>query len=121
MVNGQLDGEQLLAWRRQQLALGGSTGDLDWLLDLAGGLPWRVQQQLRLQPQLPVQLACDLIELEAIWSCHLDTAEPLQYLVGRCPWRDLEISVAPGVLIPRQETELLVELALELAPSGPGC
>jgi release factor glutamine methyltransferase len=121
MVNGQLDGEQLLAWRRQQLALGGSPGDFDWLLDLAGGLPWRAQQQLRLHAQLPVQLACDLNQLEAMWRCHLDTAEPLQYLVGRCPWRDLEISVAPGVLIPRQETELLVELALELAPSGPGC
>jgi release factor glutamine methyltransferase len=88
MVNGQLDGEQLLAWRRQQLALGGSPGDLDWLLDLAAGLPWGVQQQLRLQPQLPVQLACDLIQLEAMWRCHLDSAEPLQYLVGRCPWRD---------------------------------
>ena len=121
MVNGQLDGDQLLAWRRQQLDMGGSPCDFDWLLDLAGGLPWSDQQQLRLHPRRPVQLARDLNELEALWRRHLETAEPLQYLVGLCPWRDLEIRVAPGVLIPRQETELLVELALELAPSGLGC
>ena len=37
---------------------------------------------------------------------------PLQHLVGRCPWRDFELEVSPAVLIPRQETELLVELAM---------
>ncbi len=36
------------------------------------------------------------------------------------PWRDLDIAVAPGVLIPRQETELLVERALALAPPPAG-
>jgi release factor glutamine methyltransferase len=43
---------------------------------------------------------------------------PLQYLVGLCPWRDLELEVGPGVLIPRQETELLLELALSLMPAA---
>jgi release factor glutamine methyltransferase len=119
MVQGQLDGEQWLAWRRQQLALGGRPDDLDWLLDLAGGLPWREQQQLRLHPRKPVALACDLHRIEALWQRHLDSAEPLQYLVGRCPWRDLELAVGPGVLIPRQETELLVEWALKLASPSP--
>ena len=40
--------------------------------------------------------------------------EPLQYLRGRAPFLDFEIEVGPGVLIPRPETELLVERALEL-------
>jgi release factor glutamine methyltransferase len=43
---------------------------------------------------------------------------PLQYLVGLCPWRDLELEVGPGVLIPRQETELLLDLALSLMPAA---
>ena len=120
MGQEQLDGEQWLAWRRQQLARGGNPADLDWLLDLAGGLPWQAQQQLRLHPRQPVVLACDLLRIEALWHRHLATAEPLQYLVGRCPWRDLELAVGPGVLIPRQETELLVEWALELAVPRPG-
>jgi release factor glutamine methyltransferase len=108
-----------LAWRRQQLARGGSPADLDWLVDLAGGLSWQQQQQLRLHPHQPVALACDLPALETLWHRHLLTHEPLQYLVGRCPWRDLELAVGPGVLIPRQETEILVEWALELAAPSP--
>ena len=39
--------------------------------------------------------------------------EPLQYLTAQQPFFGLEFEVAPGVLIPRPETELLVELALE--------
>ena len=39
--------------------------------------------------------------------------EPLQYLLGRAPFRDFEVAVRPGVFIPRPETELLVDAALE--------
>lgn len=40
--------------------------------------------------------------------------EPLAYVVGHTHFRGLELSVSPAVLIPRPETELLVEWALEL-------
>ena len=101
----------LLAWRRAMLALGGRPADFDWLLDLAGGIPWAELQLLRLSPQQPLHLHSDRVGLEALWRRHLQHAEPLQYLVGLCPWRDFDLAVAPGVLIPRQETELLVDLA----------
>ena len=42
--------------------------------------------------------------------------EPVAYILGRRGFRHLELTVDPRVLIPRPETELLVELALELAP-----
>lgn len=42
--------------------------------------------------------------------------EPLAYIIGRRGFRRLEVCVDPRVLIPRPETELLVELALELKP-----
>ncbi len=42
--------------------------------------------------------------------------EPVAYILGRRGFRDLELAVDPRVLIPRPETELLVELALELEP-----
>jgi len=38
--------------------------------------------------------------------------EPLQYLRGRVEFFGMELEVRPGVLIPRPETELLVELAV---------
>ncbi len=43
--------------------------------------------------------------------------EPLAYVLGRAPFRELEIRVDPRVLWPRRETELLVEVATEL-PGG---
>jgi release factor glutamine methyltransferase len=39
--------------------------------------------------------------------------EPLQYLTGTAPFRYLEIQVGPGVLVPRPESELLVEAVLQ--------
>lgn len=42
--------------------------------------------------------------------------EPVAYILGRRGFRSIELSVDPRVLVPRPETELLVELALELAP-----
>jgi release factor glutamine methyltransferase len=111
----------LLAWRRGLLAsTGGASADLDWLLDLGGGLRWPELQALHLHPARMVQLTQPLAQLEELWRRHRRTAEPLQYLTGLCPWRDLELRVGPGVLIPRQETELLVDLALALAPPPPG-
>jgi release factor glutamine methyltransferase len=38
--------------------------------------------------------------------------EPLQYVLGRWPFRELELVVDPRVLIPRPETEQLVDVAL---------
>jgi release factor glutamine methyltransferase len=43
--------------------------------------------------------------------------EPVAYILGRKGFRNLELAVDPRVLIPRPETELLVELALELDPA----
>lgn len=42
--------------------------------------------------------------------------EPVAYIVGRKGFRGIELSVDPRVLVPRPETELLVELAQEERP-----
>ena len=42
--------------------------------------------------------------------------EPLAYVLGRAPFRDLEIAVDKRVLWPRQETELLVEVGDDKLP-----
>lgn len=112
----QLAAAELLAWRRQQLQRGGEPAAFDWLLDLGGGLGLAELRLLSLRPEQPVRLRQSLQQLEGLWQRHLRGHEPLQYLVGRCPWRDLELQVAPGVLIPRPETEVLADLALGQGP-----
>ena len=44
--------------------------------------------------------------------------EPLQYILGEAYFMNLVLEVAPGVLIPRPETELLVEWICRHAPHG---
>ena len=39
---------------------------------------------------------------------------PLQYLNNCCHWRDMILAVGPGVLIPRPETEMLIDLAQQV-------
>lgn len=46
------------------------------------------------------------------------TREPVAYIRGRRGFRRIELGVDRRVLIPRPETELLVEVALELLPAG---
>jgi release factor glutamine methyltransferase len=44
--------------------------------------------------------------------------EPVAYIVGHKGFRNLELQVDPRVLIPRPDTETLVEVAIGIAPSG---
>lgn len=46
--------------------------------------------------------------------------EPLAYIVGQQEFWGLPFEVSPAVLIPRSETELIVEVALELFPQVGG-
>jgi release factor glutamine methyltransferase len=43
--------------------------------------------------------------------------EPIAYILGRKEFYGLELAVNPAVLVPRPETELLVEIALQKKPS----
>jgi release factor glutamine methyltransferase len=68
-----------------------------------------------LDPQLPPEQAAAFETMVAQRARRL----PLQHLTGRAPFRHLELSVGPGVFIPRPETELVVDLVLaHLAASG---
>ncbi len=45
---------------------------------------------------------------------------PLQHLTGVAPFRGLELAVGPGVFVPRPETEMLVDLAMNHLDTLPG-
>ena len=44
--------------------------------------------------------------------------KPVQYITGSAPFRYLELSVGPGVLIPRPETEILVDRVIGVLQSA---
>lgn len=55
------------------------------------------------------------------WVKRRRGGEPIAYITGEREFYSLAFKVTPAVLIPRPETELLVELALERIPAGSPC
>ena len=62
-------------------------------------------------------------EDDAVWlrSClsDLQTAKPVQYVLGHAWFMGMKLSVSPAVLIPRPETEELVQLLIDLHNANP--
>lgn len=61
------------------------------------------------------ELTSDQATAFAALVARREAGEPLAYLLGTAWFADLEFRVTPDVLIPRPETELLVDLAVERA------
>ncbi len=108
-----IPGEAFLKWRKKMILMGGRKVDFDWLLDMAAGVSWAKLQSIILNPEKFISLDISTDELEFIWNSHLKYQTPLQYLISKCPWRDVELEVSADALIPRQETEFLIDIALK--------
>lgn len=54
-----------------------------------------------------------LLEEWALLEKQRAEGQPVAYLIGKKEFFNIELKVAPGVLIPRPETELLVELTID--------
>lgn len=68
-----------------------------------------------------VLTAAQTVKLTELLNRRLD-GEPIAYITGNKEFWSLELTVGPGVLVPRPDTELLVEIALSLHPKLPaGC
>ncbi|XP_022730680.1 uncharacterized protein LOC111285470 [Durio zibethinus] len=62
-----------------------------------------------------VALRAPLEELYCVWRQRIEERRPFQYVVGCEHWRDLVLSVQEGVLIPRPETEMIIDLVENVA------
>lgn len=51
------------------------------------------------------------------WILRVNNAEPVQYITGHAPFYGRDFIVTPDVLIPRPETELLVDVVKEVVPA----
>lgn len=112
-----VSGKQLFLWRCQAMQAASAAGipsvEVDWLLREMTDLD---NLALRLQSYNNKEQIClkqPLEQIDRLWQRRLQQRVPVQYLSGTTPWRNFQLKVASGVLIPRPETELLIDLALK--------
>ena len=106
--------QKLLTWKQKQLLKGGDVQSLDFLLDSVGGLSNKKLNSIKFKSEEYLKLKVNLEPLGILWDKHLSSSIPIQYLCGIAFWRDLRLQVSNKVLIPRPETELIIDIALEI-------
>ena len=106
--------EEFLFWEKKQLSKGGDHSSFYVLLDCIGGIAKSDISLLRINPEANLYLKKNLDYLESIWEDHLLNSSPIQYLCGVTFWRDLKLKVTDKVLIPRPETELIVDIVFNI-------
>jgi release factor glutamine methyltransferase len=120
---------ELWTWRRWAESLAKTHAvnqrEVDWLLKSVANLD---SLTLRLEsigddrsnaqahPKV-IEISMPLDRLSALWIDRVEQRKPVQYLVGRTFWRDFELVVSPAVLIPRPETESIIDIALAASTS----
>jgi release factor glutamine methyltransferase len=92
----------------QAIAADVSVSEVDWFLQALTSVT-ALDLKLGLTKALESQVS--LATLTELWQKRVDQRVPVQYLVGKAPWRNFELVVTPAVLIPRPETEYLLDLA----------
>ncbi|MBC7823571.1 MAG: peptide chain release factor N(5)-glutamine methyltransferase [Candidatus Parcubacteria bacterium] len=112
----EISGLNLWQWRQEAQASAIDAAilpsEVDWLLQELAGLD---RLSLRLESfkyQSRIKLKIPFLELKQRWQQRIDQRVPIQYLAGSTPWRTFTLSVSPAVLIPRPETEELIDLAI---------
>ena len=113
-INGESSVQALLAWASTTLE-GGDSPDLDARLLLCHVVHWPTSR-LWAYPDaiVPTPAAKRFQSLVARRAA----GEPVAYLLGEAHFHDVILSVTPATLVPRPETELLVERALAALPES---
>ena len=106
--------KEFLFWKQQQLSKGGDQQSFAFLLNSIGGISTSDLNLQKINQEGNLYLTKNLDFLEAIWEDHLLKSHPIQYLCGMTFWRDLKLKVTDKVLIPRSETELIVDIVFKI-------
>lgn len=117
-----VSGQELWQWRDEAMAAAKvvaiPSAEVDWLLQELAGLD-RLTLRLESFKHWPqVQLCLSLAALTELWQKRIQARVPVQYLAGTAPWRQFNLTVSPAVLIPRPETELIIDLSVAAAQAS---
>lgn len=121
--NWVVSGQELWQWsygaKNAALKADIPTTELDWLLGELAGLDILTLRLESFKDRPKIQLQLSLEDLDRLWHRRLDERVPLQYLTGVTYWRNFALEVGTGVLIPRPETECLIDLAVAATETFP--
>ena len=106
--------KEFLCWKKKQLLKGGDIQSFTFLIESIGGISHCDLNLLSINPEENLYLKKNLEHLESIWEEHLFNSSPIQYLCGIVFWRDLKLKVTKKVLIPRPETELIIDIVFKI-------
>ena len=119
----QVSGLQLSKWRDDAvgaaISADVSQAEVDWLLQEIAGLEPLALRTGSFQERSEIQLKLSLQELSVLWQQRLYERLPVQYITKVTPWRHFNITVSPNVLIPRPETETLIDLVIAQETDNP--
>ena len=116
-MSASISGQELSQWRQQAIAdleqAQISPKEVDIFLQAVTDLD---NLSLRLQSfreREKIPLSYSWSEITKRWQKRLQARVPLQYLLESVVWRNFTLKVSPEVLIPRPETELLIDIVAE--------
>jgi release factor glutamine methyltransferase len=116
-------GHEIWQWRQtarqQAVAADIPPDEVDWLLQEWAGLDRLALRLGSVQEKPAIALSLPWAELTQLWQKRLEARVPVQYLVGAAPWRNFRLRVSPAVLIPRPETEYLIDLVEAAVQASP--
>lgn len=119
---GVISGTELWEWQYEakQAALIENIDpiEVDWFLQTVTVLDRLALRLESYRHDSTIALQRPWEELVELWQQRLEQRVPIQYLAGVAPWRHFVLKVAPGVLIPRPETEGLIDLIEKVVPSN---
>ena len=103
--------KELFLWIKDAKKKDQDIDDLYLLLDLEGGISKSDLFLLKINAQEKVNLNLNFYSLKKKWQEHLQLSKPIQYICGSTYWRNFKFELTKDVLIPRVETEQIVEIA----------
>lgn len=119
-----VEAAQFWQWRSRAIeaaiALCIDIAELDWLLLELTDLDRLTLRFGDTSNRVSIALNISFADLEALWEQRLNDRIPVQYLVGHSHWRQFTFQVSPAVLIPRPETELIIDLVQAAVAENPG-
>ncbi|NEQ98977.1 MAG: peptide chain release factor N(5)-glutamine methyltransferase [Cyanothece sp. SIO2G6] len=118
-----VSGVLLHQWRQQAMqqaiAHDISPSEVDWLLQAVSSLDRLALRLESFHAKSAIALDIAFEDLQQRWQQRIEMRSPLQYLVGYTQWRQFRLAVSPAVLIPRPETELIIDLAIAATQDNP--